>query len=232
MPSRYVSYYRVSTKRQGVSGLGLDAQRDAVRRFVCGGDLIAEFEEVESGKRDDRPALDAALRECRLRGATLLIAKLDRLSRSVTFLSKLIDEKADFVAVDMPQANTLMLHIMSAMAQHEREMISQRTKVALKAAKDRGIKLGGRRGTTRIEDHGEAGRLRSAEVRSAMSSTRASEIGEVLTSLNAEGVTTLKGMASALNERSIPAPRGGQWCAGQVKRIWDRGAGDRQDAVA
>lgn len=220
--SRFVAYYRVSTKRQGASGLGLDAQREAVRRFVGGGDLVAEFEEVESGKRADRPALDAALRECRLRGATLLIAKLDRLSRSVAFLSRLMEVGTDFRAVDMPDANRLMLHVMSAMAEHEREMISQRTKAALKVARDRGVRLGGRRGGHRIEDHGSEGRLRSIEIRSAKAGKRSDDVHNAIGRLNTEGVSSLKGLARALNDRSIPAPRGGKWSAGQVKRVVDR----------
>jgi DNA invertase Pin-like site-specific DNA recombinase len=221
--SRFVAYYRVSTKRQGASGLGLDAQREAVRRFVgAGGELVAEFEEVESGKRADRPALDAALRECRLRGATLLIAKLDRLSRSVAFLSRLMDDGTDFRAVDVPEANRLLLHVMAAMAEHERTMISERTKAALQAARDRGVRLGGRRAGHRIEDHGHAGRRRSIEVRTASAAQRSGEVHDAIIRLNAEGVTSLKGLARALNGRSVPAPRGGTWSAGQVKRVVDR----------
>jgi DNA invertase Pin-like site-specific DNA recombinase len=212
----------VSTKRQGVSGLGLDAQRDAVRRFVAGGDLVAEYEEVESGKRDDRPALDAALRECRLRGATLVIAKLDRLSRSVSFLARLMESGIEFTAVDMPQANRFVIHIMAAVAEQERLMISQRTKAALKAARERGVTLGGRRGSHRIEEHGDAGRLRSAEVRAARSAARAGEINTIIGDLRSGGVTSLNGLAAALNDRSIPAPRGGQWSAGQVRRVVGR----------
>ena len=222
MSVRYVAYYRVSTKRQGISGLGLDAQRDAVRRFVGDGNLVSEFEEVESGKRADRPALEAALRECRLRGATLVIAKLDRLSRSVSFLSRLMDAGIEFTAVDMPMANRFCIHIMAAVAEQERLMISQRTKAALQAARERGVRLGGRRGDHRIEDHGNAGRHRSIEVRSTRSSARAEEIDAVLDGLRAEGVTSLKGLARALNERSISAPRGGAWSAGQVRRVVDR----------
>jgi DNA invertase Pin-like site-specific DNA recombinase len=222
MTTRYVAYYRVSTKRQGISGLGLDAQREAVRRFVGDGDLAVEFEEVESGKREDRPALDAALRECRLRGATLVIAKLDRLSRSVSFLARLMESSIEFTAVDMPAANRFVIHIMAAVAEQERLMISQRTKAALQAARDRGVRLGGRRGEHRIEDHGRAGRGRSIEVRSTRSSARAGEINAVLDGLRAEGVTSLKGLARALNERSISAPRGGAWSAGQVRRVVDR----------
>jgi len=226
--SRFVAYYRVSTRRQGISGLGLDAQREAVRRWVGDGELIAEFEEVESGKRDDRPALEAALKECRLRGAVLVIAKLDRLARSVSFLSKLLDAGTDFRAVDMPDANRFMINVMAAMAEHERDLISQRTKAALNAAKDRGVRLGGRRGDHRIEDHGAAGRQRSMERRSRAAADRASEVGAVVDAIKTAGITSLHGIARELNARSIRAPRGGEWSAGQVSRLVSR----RQGAVS
>lgn len=219
MTAKFVAYYRCSTKRQGQSGLGLEAQREAVRRFVGPAVLLAEFEEVESGKRDDRPALEAALRECRLRGATLLIAKLDRLSRSVSFLSRLMDGETDFRACDMPEANRFMLHVMAAMAEHEREMISARTRAALEAAKARGVKLGGRRGAHRIEDHSAGGRARSAEVRTARAASLARDRAEVVQALQAQGVTSLHGLARELNGRNISAPRGGTWSAGQVRRV-------------
>src|SRR3982751_2868685 len=145
---RYVSYLRVSTDRQGRSGLGLDAQRKAVEDFLYGGpwDLIAEFVEVESGKRDDRPKLAEALALCRLRNATLVIAKLDRLSRDAHFLLGLEKAGVDFVAADMPTANRLTVGIMAMVADEERRMISKRTKDALAAARARGVKLGGNRG--------------------------------------------------------------------------------------
>ena len=132
----FVAYYRVSTDKQGASGLGLDAQREAVLRYLNGGtwDLVAEFTEIESGKKDDRPQLTAALAACRKHKATLVIAKLDRLARNVAFIANLMEAGTDFVAVDMPEANKLVLHIMAAMAQHEREAISARTKAALAAA--------------------------------------------------------------------------------------------------
>src|SRR5215204_3495258 len=145
---RYVSYLRVSTDRQGRSGLGLEAQRKAVEDFLNGGrwDLIAEFVEVESGKRDDRPKLAEALALCRLHKATLVIAKLDRLSRDAHFLLGLQKELQKsglrFVAADLPEANELTVGIMAVVAQAERKMISQRTKAALGAAKARGKKLG------------------------------------------------------------------------------------------
>jgi DNA invertase Pin-like site-specific DNA recombinase len=129
---RFVAYYRVSTDRQGKSGLGLEAQREAVQSYLDGGSwtLAAEVTEVESGKRNDRPELDRALGLCRLYGATLVVAKLDRLARNVAFISKLMESGVDFVAVDFPQANRLTVHILAAVAEHEAAMISARTKAA------------------------------------------------------------------------------------------------------
>lgn len=144
----FVSYLRVSTQKQGASGLGLDAQRNAVERFVggAGGTLIAEYQEVETGKGSDalvkRPTLKAALEFCRRRCAILVIAKLDRLARNVHFVSGLMESRAKFVACDMPEANELTIHIMAAFAEHEAKRISQRTKEALVAAKARGVVLG------------------------------------------------------------------------------------------
>jgi DNA invertase Pin-like site-specific DNA recombinase len=138
---RFIAYYRVSTARQGKSGLGLEAQRQAVREHLNGGNwrLVAEVTEIESGKRLDRPKLAEALKMCRLQGAKLIIAKLDRLARNVAFISKLMAESnVEFEAVDFPQASRLTLHIMAAIAEHEAKMISDRTRVALAAAKARG----------------------------------------------------------------------------------------------
>jgi DNA invertase Pin-like site-specific DNA recombinase len=146
---KFVAYYRVSTQRQGRSGLGLEAQQTAVRDFLNGGDwrLVAEVTEVESGKGSDRPKLAEALKLCRLHGATLVIAKLDRLARNVAFISNLMESGVEFHAVDFPQANRLTVHILAAVAEHEAKAISERTKAALAAAKRRGVKLGGYRGT-------------------------------------------------------------------------------------
>src|SRR5712671_6423852 len=145
----FVAYFRVSTDKQGASGLGLEAQREAVARYVAGaaGVIVAEFQEIESGKRNDRPQIAAALAACRLRRATLIIAKLDRLARNVHFISSLMESGVEFVAVDFPQANRLTVHILAAVAEHEATMISARTKAALAAAKARGVKLGGQRGS-------------------------------------------------------------------------------------
>lgn len=143
MPA-YITYLRVSTTHQGVNGLGMDAQRAAVNNFARGGEILAEYVEVESGKRNDRPQLQLALEHARKAKATLLIAKLDRLARNVYFIADLMQNgKVDFIACDMPQANRLTLQIMAVMAEHEARMCSERTKAALAAAKARGVKLGG-----------------------------------------------------------------------------------------
>src|SRR6185369_13986627 len=141
---KWVAYYRVSTAKQGASGLGLDAQRSAVTDYLDGGNwqLAAEFVEVESGRKNDRPELAKALATCRRTGAALIIAKLDRLARNVAFVSNLMEAGVEFTAVDFPTANRLTIHILAAVAEHEREMISARTKAALAAAKARGTKLG------------------------------------------------------------------------------------------
>ena len=141
---KFVAYYRVSTDRQGKSGLGLDAQREAVTSYLNGGSwqLVQELVEVESGKRADRPQLAAALAACRKHKAKLVIAKLDRLSRNLAFIATLMDSGVEFVAVDNPHANRLTVHILAAVAEHERVMISERTKAALAAAKARGTQLG------------------------------------------------------------------------------------------
>ena len=148
---KFVAYFRVSTDRHGKSGLGLEAQRQAVMAYLNGGSwaLVDEFTEVESGKRNDRPQLAAALAACKKLKAKLVIAKLDRLGRNLAFIATLMESGVEFVAVDNPHANKLTVHILAAVAQHEREMISERTKVALAAAKRRGKRLGNaaKRGT-------------------------------------------------------------------------------------
>lgn len=198
--SPLVAYYRVSTERQGQSGLGLDAQRAAVSPYAAGRDLLGEFVEIESGRKDNRPQLAAALALCRQKRAVLVIAKLDRLARSVAFISNLMDSGVEFVAVDMPQANRLTLHILAAVAEHEREMISQRTRAALAAAKARGIRLGNPRSDTT--------RMRAA-VAERVASFRTGVL-PTIQALQAEG-RSLRGIAAELNARGIKAPRGGIW---------------------
>jgi DNA invertase Pin-like site-specific DNA recombinase len=215
--SRFVAYYRVSTEKQGRSGLGLDAQRKAVETFLNGGSwkLIAEFTEIESGKRSDRPKLTEAVKTAKKQKATLVIAKLDRLSRNVAFIANLMEAGIDFVAVDMPHANKLTIHILSAVAEHEREMISQRTRAALAAAKSRGVQLGNRSNI-------EVAQARSRASRTAQANQFASNVVPVVLQVKSAGVQTLKGIAEALNARGLRTPRGGEWQAVQVKRIMER----------
>jgi DNA invertase Pin-like site-specific DNA recombinase len=219
---QFVAYYRVSTVRQGKSGLGLDAQKKAVADFLDGGSwqLMAEFVEVESGKADDRPQLEQALAMCELTNATLVVAKLDRLSRNLAFLARLQESGARFVAADMPEANELTIHIMAAVAQAERKAISKRTKEALAAAKARGVRLGGNRGN--LEDL-RKGPAKSAEVRQRYASERASKVLRQIEAIMAVGNgSSLRQIAFGLNQRGITAPRGGKWHAAQVKAVMQR----------
>jgi DNA invertase Pin-like site-specific DNA recombinase len=215
----FVAYYRVSTRKQGESGLGLEAQRSAVRSFVGDANILAEFEEVESGGRSARPALEAALRECRLRKATLVIAKLDRLARSVAFISRLQEEGVQLVACDNPHANAFTVHILAAMAELERKLISERTRAALAAAKGRGVQLGGVRQGHDIKNFAALGRERSRSARMLAASRRAADHMELINDLRSGGEPSLRSLASGLNELGIPAPRGGRWCATQVRRV-------------
>ena len=216
----FVLYFRVSTERQGAAGLGIEAQRAAVTAFLNGGDwrVAAEFVEVESGKNNDRAELAKAIRACRLYGAKLLIAKLDRLSRDACFLLGLERAGVDFVAADMPNANRLTVGIMAMVAEEERRMISARTKAALQAAKARGTVLGGFRGV-KVDD---AARARSIEVRQAKSGERSAELAPVIADLQASGATTLRAIAAGLNDRGIPTAKGGAWSAVQVQRVMQR----------
>lgn len=220
----FVAYYRVSTARQGRSGLGLDAQRRAVNDFLNGGswELSAEFVEVESGKNDDRPQLEQALATCELSGATLVVAKLDRLSRNLAFLAKLQESGARFVAADMAEANELTIHIMAAVAQAERKAISTRTREALAAAKARGVRLGGNRGN--LEDL-RKGPAKSAEVRGRRATERALKVRRQIEAIAEDGNhRSLRQIAAALNDRGITAPRGGRWHAAQVKAVLNTAA--------
>lgn len=184
---RFIAYYRASTVRQGRSGLGLEAQRAAVREYLNGGrwSLIEEVTEIESGRRSDRPQLARALAACRVRNATLIIAKLDRLARNVAFIANLMDSRVDFVAADMPQANRLTVHVLAAIAEHEAAAISTRTKDALARAKARGKILGGDRGN--LPAVAKAGAKASIEARRAIAATRAQDLSAVVADLRSEG---------------------------------------------
>lgn len=217
---RFVSYLRVSTAQQGASGLGLEAQRAAVAAHLNGGgwELLQEFVEVESGKKTDRPTLAQALRLCKQKKATLVIAKLDRLARNVHFISGLMESGVEFVACDMPSATRLVVHVMAAVAEQEAEAISRRTKAALQAAKERGTVLGGRRvSAERFAEIGAQGRER----RSQKAASFASGLAPVIADIKAKGVETLRHIAAELNSRGHETPRGGEWTAIQVKRVMD-----------
>ena len=219
MPS-YIAYLRVSTSKQGQSGLGLEAQEAAVAYFLRPGDVLLQtFVEVESGKSNARPQLFAALAECRRASATLLVAKLDRLSRNLHFISGLMEAGVSFVACDMPNAREFELHIHAALAQHERRLISERTRAALQAARARGIKLGGFRGRHLTDDERTAGRAKALAARSAFVQGRRDRLLPLIATMRQAGAETLRDIAEALNERGIAAPKGGRWHPTQVKRI-------------
>ena len=229
---KFVSYLWVSTARQGQSGLGLEAQRKAVEDYLNGGhwNLIQEFVEVESGKVNDRAELAKAMALCQLRNATLVIAKIDRLSRDAHFLLGLQKAGVRFVAADMPEANEMVVGIMAVVAQTECKMISARTKAALQAAKARGVKLGGRRHRA----DGSVVKLDAATIaagrtaRTAKSAARATDIAPIIADLKASGTVSLRQIAANLNERGIPTARGGQWSAVQVQRVMNR-ANNKRD---
>jgi DNA invertase Pin-like site-specific DNA recombinase len=219
---RFASYLRVSTAKQGHSGLGLEAQRQAVADYLNGGSwqLVTEVVEIESGKRSDRPKLTEALRLCRLHNATLVIAKLDRLSRDAHFLLGLEKAGVEFVAADMPSANRLTVGIMAMVADEERRMISRRTKDALAAAKARGKKLGGNQGNLPVI--GDKGRAISLAARQAKARSRAADLVPIIEELRAAGVVSLQQIAAALNARGIRAARGGAWSREQVRRVLEQ----------
>jgi DNA invertase Pin-like site-specific DNA recombinase len=217
---RFVAYYRVSTAQQGASGLGLEAQREAVLRHVRGvaGVVVAEFQEVESGKKNDRPQIAAALAACRLRHAVLIIAKLDRLARNVAFVSHLMESGVEFIACDNPYATRLTIHILAAVAEHEREMISQRTKAALAAAKARGVKLGNPRLSPGDTRH-------ARRARSVNADRHAADIARYIEDARAAGCSSLGELARALTRLGLETPAGGRlWSATQVSRILRRNA--------
>lgn len=213
----FVAYLRVSTERQGRSGLGLEAQQQAVAAYAggVGGNVVGMFIEVESGKVNDRPELAKALTECRRRRAVLLVAKLDRLARNVAFLANLMEAGTEFVACDNPTASKFTIHILAAVAEHEREMISKRTKDALAACKARGVKLG-RTGTADQARH-------AADVWSGLIERRVFELLPVVREIQAAGITSANAIAKALNARGVPTTGGnGSWTHRSVARVLAR----------
>lgn len=219
----FIAYYRVSTQKQGQSGLGIEAQKQAVMGYLSGGQwsLAGEYVEVETGKGanalERRPQLRSALDHCRKAGATLIIAKLDRLARNVHFVSGLLETGCDFVAADMPEANKVMIQIYSVMAEFERDQISARTRAALVAAKARGVRLG---------VAGPQNLRPNIEQRSERASQFARTLQPVLDGMQAAGLSQRK-IVERLNELGLTAPKGGAWSLAQLQRVLARLERDR-----
>jgi DNA invertase Pin-like site-specific DNA recombinase len=218
-----VLYYRVSTASQGRSGLGLDAQRNAVEKFcrTRGCEVLAEFTEVESVKRDDRPELAKAMHHAKVTGATLVIAKLDRLSRNAAFLLQLQESGVRFIAADMPEACNLTVGILALVAQQEREAISSRTKAALAAAKARGKRLGNPNGADPLRRAAKGNTAAVGALKEA-ADRHAANLRPIVDNLRGRGVTSLPAIATALNEMRMETPRGGRWHPSSVKNLLAR----------
>lgn len=213
---KIISYIRVSTQKQGQSGLGLEAQQKAVQHYLVekGAELVAEFVEVESGKKTDkeRPELAAALAACKKQKAVLVVAKLDRLARNVHFISGLMEAKVRFVALDMPEANELTLHVMAAFAEHEAKRISERTKAALAIAKERGVQLG---------IAGAANLQPNIEARQQQALVFAESLSGIFEGFKLRSLTQRQ-MVDELNQLGIKTARGGDWSLVQVQRILNK----------
>jgi len=218
MEGKYIAYYRVSTQQQGRSGLGLEAQRASVAAYLNDRrwEMLREFTEVETGKGanalDKRPQLRAALKLCKKRNATLLVAKLDRLARNVHFLSGLMESRVKFMAVDMPDVNRLTVHVLAAVAEHEREMISMRTRDALAAAKARGVKLGtaGSLNLRRVNDR-----------RHTYANEHAMKVQAIIQGMQSQTLAQ-RAIVAKLNGLGVKAPRGGMWHLATLQRVLAR----------
>jgi hypothetical protein len=238
--NRYVAYLRVSTARQGASGLGLEAQRQAVAAHVGEGVVLAEHVEVESGKRADRPELAKALAHCRATGATLVVAKLDRLARNVAFLANLMDSGVEFIAADLPMANRLTVHILAAVAEAEGKAISARTSAALNVVKAtlarEGQWISRRSGKVidRLGNPNGAAALNGKRIGNragvagliAKADAHAAKVLPMVEAIRAEGITGLKAIARALTARGVLTVRGGQWDATRVRLLLARAPAD------
>jgi DNA invertase Pin-like site-specific DNA recombinase len=211
---KYISYYRVSTEKQGASGLGLEAQRKAVIDFIKPENIGLEFTEIESGRKKERPILKQAIETCKIMNATLVIAKLDRLARNVSFVSALLDSGIKFVCCDMPTANELTIHIYSAIAQDEAKRISQRTKDALAVKKAQGFKLGNPQNLT------QDARIKSIETRIKKANSNPNNLRAkaFLNALNG----TLQDKANILNENGFRTSTNKMFSPMQVKRLMSK----------
>jgi DNA invertase Pin-like site-specific DNA recombinase len=217
---RYVAYYRVSTQKQGKSGLGLDAQRKMVADFIAsnGGELVAEYTEVESGKVDARPELIAAMKKADLVGGKLLVGKLDRLSRDLHFITSLQKSRVDFVVCDLPGCDSFTINIYGALAQREREMISARTKAGLQAAKAKGKKLGTNNLKPELVKDASA---KGVAVIREMADTFAAKVNTVIQDMLSQG-KSLRAIARELDSLNVKTARGGQWTPTAVRNILQR----------
>ena len=217
--TKFITYYRVSTTKQGKSGLGLEAQKNTTRNYIdsVGGVELESYTDIESGSKNNRPKLSEALRKCRLTGATLLIAKLDRLSRNRSFLMKLQDSSVKFVCSDMPEANNFTIGLMACMADYERELISERTKAALKAAKERGVKLG----NPNLDKVRNTNTVNANKARVSKAQTRKDELKEIINEIKSEfeQKLSLRQIADKLNEAGYTTARGVSFHATSVSRI-------------
>lgn len=211
-----VTYYRVSTQRQGISGLGLEAQRHSVEQHLSARphEIIAEFIEIESGRKNDRPKLAEAIELCRKKKATLVIAKFDRLSRSVHFISGLIESGIEFTAADNPHANKMMVQLLAVFAEHEREQISKRTKEALAAAKARGVKLG-------AKDIKALSELGNKSIKAAADEF-AEKLRPTIVGFRSRGIESAAAIGEELNQRSVASTKGGSWSPTTVRRLLKR----------
>lgn len=213
---RFVAYFRVSSQKQGADGLGIAAQKEIVARFVenSGGEVVASFTEVESGKRaDNRPQLAAALREAKRQNATVLVGKLDRLGRNLAFIASLMEAGTPFVACDFPAADRLMLHMLAAFAEHERSMISKRTREALAQAKARGVRLG----NPQIATVNQMGR----DTQAAKAQSNAELLAGIVLPMRKQGAS-LRAIADRLTAQGIKTARGGSWSASHIQHILKR----------
>jgi DNA invertase Pin-like site-specific DNA recombinase len=226
MAAKLIGYIRVSTKQQGESGLGLEAQQAALEAYRAGvkGQFIKIYREVESGKRADRPEIRKALAHAKRAGAVVVIAKLDRLSRNVAFTANLMEAGADFVACDNPTANKLTIHILAAVAEDEARRISERTIAALAAYKARGGVLGSHRpGAPQItREAARRGSARAAELRREQAAAAVADLAGEIVELRATGRVSLRQIAEYLHSEGHTTPRGARWTATQVWRVLER----------
>ena len=220
---KIIAYRRVSTPKQGKSGLGLEAQEAAIRAFARqrSAKIMSQYTEVESGKTNERPQLAAALHHAKVTGAVLVIAKLDRLSRSASFTLALRDSGAKFVCCDMPEANDLTIGVLAVANQHEAQAISTRTKDALKAAKARGVRLGNPNGAAALKRAGKGNQAAIGKLQTD-ANQRAHDLARIIQDIRKGGGVTLNAIAAELNSREMITPRGGRWYASSVANLLRR----------